>query len=123
MRTRVFLVLFALAPLCGCGGPSMAPVKGHVMFNGKPVKEAAVTCSPVGAGGQKETGKPATGFTDETGAFELSTFSNYDGALVGTHIVRVVLDDTNPAKCKRNKDIPLEVKSGPNEITIEMDPK
>src|SRR5262245_43673197 len=101
----------------------MASVKGKVMFNGKPVKEAQVTFSPTGAEGQKETGKPATGFTDENGNFELSTFKNYDGAIVGSHSVHVVLDDTNPAKCKRIKDQTLEVKPGSNEFTIEMDPK
>ena len=109
--------------LCGCGGPQMAPVKGRVMFNGKPVKSAAVTFSPAGAAGQKETGKPGTGFTDEDGNFQLSTFSNYDGALVGNHAVLVTLDDTNPAKCKREKALTLEVKPGQNEFTVEMDPK
>ena len=71
---------------------------------------------------QKETGKPATAQTDENGNFELSTFSNYDGALVGNHTVHVTLDDTNPAKCKRSKALALDVKPGSNEFTIEMDP-
>jgi hypothetical protein len=35
----------------------------------------------------------------------------------------VTLDDTNPARCKRSKALTLEVKPGPNEFTIEMDPK
>jgi hypothetical protein len=109
--------------VAGCGGPQMAPVKGKVMFNGKPVKDAAVTFAPAGAADQKETGKPGTGFTDENGDFELSTFKNYDGAIVGSHNVRVTLDDTNPAKCKRIKSLTLEVKPGANEFTIEMDPK
>ena len=109
--------------LCGCGGPQMSSVKGRVTFNGKPVKEAAVTFSPVGPAGQKETGKPATGFTEENGEYALSTFSNYDGALIGSHTVRVVLDDTNPAKCKRMKEMTVEVKAGGNDFTIEMDPK
>ena len=124
MRSLSFLAagLVALA-LCGCSSPLMAPVKGRVMVNGTPVKNAAVTFSPSGAPGQKETGKPGTGFTDEDGRFQLSTFSNYDGALVGTHAVLVTLDDTNPAKCKREKSLTLEVKSGSNDFTIEMDPK
>jgi len=101
----------------------MAPVKGRVMFNGHPVKEAGVTFSPVAAEGQKEPGKPGTGFTDENGYFELSTFKNYDGAIVGSHSVLVSLDDTNPAKCKRMKQVTLEVKPGSNELIIEMDSK
>jgi uncharacterized GH25 family protein len=125
MRTLLVLCAFAVgaALLCGCNGPSMAPVKGRVMFDGKPVKNAAVTFAPIGAEGRKETGKPATGFTDENGNFELSTFKNYDGALIGQHSVNVVLDDSNPAKCQRTKALTLEVKSSGNEFTIEMDPK
>jgi hypothetical protein len=124
MRRRSLLAcgLVALA-FAGCGGPQMAAVRGKVVFNGAPVKEAQVTFSPVGAAGQKETGKPATGFTTDAGVFELSTFRNYDGAIVGSHTVLVVLDDTNPAKCKRTKTVTLEVAPGSNEFTVEMDPK
>ena len=107
------LCALSLVVLAGCGGPKMAPVKGRVMFNGMPVKEAQVTFAPTGAEGQKETSKPATGFTDDNGNFDLSTFKNYDGAIVGPHSVHVVLDDTNPARCKRTKDQTLEVKQGP----------
>jgi hypothetical protein len=101
----------------------MAPVKGRVMFDGKPVTKAAVTFSPTGSPGQLETGKPGTGFTDAEGSFELSTFKNYDGALIGAHSVHVTLDDTNPAKCQRVKALSLEVKPGENTFTIEMDPR
>jgi hypothetical protein len=125
MRSRALTALFAvgLLPVWGCGGPAMAPVKGRVMFNGKPVKVAQITFSPIGAEGQKETGKPATGFTKEDGTFVLSTFRDSDGAIVGSHSVNVVLDDTNPAKCQRTKGLTLEVKAGDNEFTIEMEPK
>lgn len=122
-RRTLLLSGLVLIPLCGCAGPSMAPVKGRVMFNGKPVKAAAVTFSPTGTPGQLETGKPGTGFSDDEGNFELSTFKNYDGALVGNHSVLVTLDDTNPAKCLREKRLTLEVKPGENTFTIEMDPK
>jgi hypothetical protein len=121
---RLLSILAVVALVCsGCGGPQMSPVKGRVLFDGKPVKEAQITFSPLGAEGQKETGKPATGFTDDEGNFVLSTFKNYDGALQGSHNVLVVLDDTNPAKCKRTKNVTLEVKPGSNEFSIEMDPK
>lgn len=125
MLSRLTLTLFAicLTLVCGCSNQSMAPVKGRVMFNGKPVKAAAVTFSPTGTPGQLETGKPGTGFTDDEGYFELSTFKSYDGALIGPHSVLVTLDDTNPAKCRREKTLTLEVKPGDNTFTIEMDPK
>jgi hypothetical protein len=125
MRSRVLLGLLAVgcALLSGCGAATMAPVKGRVLFNGKPVPDAALTFSPLGAEGQKETGKPGTGYTDENGNFELSTFKNYDGALIGSHSVSVMVPDTHPMKCTRFKQLTLEVKPGQNEFTIEMDPK
>ena len=125
MASRVCLIAIAVAAvlLPGCGGERVAPVKGRVMFNGEPVKEAAITFSPMGGANQLEAGTPATGFTKPDGTYVLSTFKDSDGALVGTHSVNVVLDDTNPAKCKRHKGLTLEVKPGSNEFTIEMDPK
>ena len=118
------LVIAGSLVLSGCGGPDMAPVKGRVTFDGKPVKEAAIAFAPVPADDKdKEPGKPATGFTDENGYFDLSTYKPLDGAKVGKHKVTVGLDDTNPARCKRQKEMTFEVKSGSNEVTIQMDPK
>src|SRR5687768_10425563 len=87
MRLRLSLVgAVAVALLSGCGGPQMGYVKGKVMFKGQPVKEAAVTFSPIPRSEtDRESGKPATGFTDENGEFVLSTFKPLDGALVGEH--------------------------------------
>jgi hypothetical protein len=102
----------------------MAPVKGRVTFNGKPVKEAAITFAPVPKTDKdKEPGKPATGFTDEDGYYELSTFEPLDGAIVGNHKVTVMLDDTNPARCDRLKELNTEVKPGGNQFDVEMDAK
>ena len=85
MRTPSLLIVVAALMVSGCGGPQMAPVKGRVTFDGQPVKEAQITFSPMDVEGQKETGKPGTGFTDDEGNFDISTFKNYDGALVGTN--------------------------------------
>jgi hypothetical protein len=124
MRTRpsILLLLAGLLLLPGCGGPKMAYVTGKVTCKGKPVKEAAVTFNPAGRfDGDKEPGKPATGFTDEEGKYVLATFKKNDGALIGKHQVTVTLDDTNPARCKRSKSLAFEVKAGPNECNIELD--
>jgi hypothetical protein len=111
-----------LAALSGCGGPAMAPVKGKVTWKGKPVREAAITFSPVGkSADETEPGKPGTGFTDEEGNYVLSTFKVRDGALIGSHRVTVMLDDTNKARCKRLTHTQREVKSGPNDINFELE--
>jgi hypothetical protein len=125
MRASACLVvaLVGLIFVSGCG-PEMAPVKGRITCAGKPVANAAVTFSPVPASEtDKEPGKPATGFTDEDGRYELSTYKARDGALVGEHRVLVMIDDTNPARCKRTKQLTLPVKPGTNEHNIELDPR
>jgi hypothetical protein len=99
----------------------MAPVKGQVTCHGKAVREAMVTFNPMPRfDGDKEPGKPATGFSDEQGNYTLSTYSAYDGALVGKHRVTVVLDDTNPARCPRTVELVLEVEPGDNKLDIEL---
>src|SRR5262249_11427033 len=70
--------------------------------------------------GDREAGKPGTGFTDADGNFELSTFHARDGALLGAHRVSVVLDNTNPARCAREKRLTWEVKPGTNTVDIEL---
>jgi hypothetical protein len=126
MTARALLpVAFAgLVVLTGCGRQSMAPVKGRVTCNGQPVREAATTFSPIPkTEDDKYPGKPAAGFTDADGMYELSTYKPLDGALVGRHRVTVALDDTNPARCTRQKDLELEVKPSGNELNIELDPR
>jgi uncharacterized GH25 family protein len=120
-RFGLFAVGVAALLLPACGGPNMAKVTGKVTCNGKPVKEAAVTFSPLGASeDDKEPGKPATGFTDNDGNYELSTYKPLDGAQVGKHTVLIMIDDTNPAKCKREKRTTAEVKKGTNEVNFEL---
>jgi hypothetical protein len=105
-------------------GPSMANVKGVVTWKGKPVSAASITFSPVPKNADdKEPGKPATGFTDDQGVYQLSTYRNYDGAHVGSHKVQIAVDETNPARCKRLTETTLEVKPGSNEFNIALEDK
>ena len=68
----------------------------------------------------KQPGKAGTGFSDDQGNYVLSTFKNYDGALIGKHRVVVSLEDTNPARCARTKELILEVAAKDNELDIEL---
>lgn len=87
-----WLALAALLPvhLTGCSGtsapsgrPALTPVSGLVFLDGEPVSGAVVTF-------QNTTGGPAAfGLTDATGAFELRTFEDGDGATRGEHRVTV----------------------------------
>src|SRR5688500_16233632 len=84
-----------LAYLSGCsGGPNIAPVKGQVTHNGKPVAKASVTVAPEPRSDEdKNPGKAGTGFTDEDGVFRLSTYQLYGGADIGKHKVTISVDD------------------------------
>jgi hypothetical protein len=119
----LFLVaLVVVGGLSGCGGPSMAPVKGRVMWKGKPVKEAQLTFSPQGkSADDKEPGKPGTGFTDDEGYYVLSTYRAEDGAHIGEHKVTIMVDDTNKARCKRLTQLKREVKSGANDFEFDLE--
>lgn len=73
--------------LAGCGrtdGPQVEPVSGTVYYGGEPLAEAIVVFSPVS--GERK----ASATTDDEGRFELSTFGNGDGAIVGEHVVTIV---------------------------------
>ena len=113
-----------LVLLAGCGGPTMAPVKGRVVCHGKPVSAAAVVFSPVPkAETDRESGKPGTGYSEADGTFVLSTFKVRDGALIGPHRVTISLEETNPARCKRVTKLVKDVKAGDNDIELDLTPE
>ena len=116
------VVAVALLCLAGCGRAGMAPVKGKVTWKGKAVKQAALAFAPVPkSDDDKAPGKPATGFTDADGSYILSTFRAGDGAWIGSHRVTITVDDTNPARCKRQTYAKAEVKADGNEVNFELD--
>ena len=86
--TRIpwMLTVAALTALlsAGCGGARPVPVQGVVTFDGSPLADAAVRFIS-----QEPGGRDATGFTDEQGAFQLTTFRQNDGALPGLYKVTV----------------------------------
>ena len=77
-------VVLALA-LAGCGSdrPQTIRVSGTVTLDGSPVEGATVGFTPAGGG------RLATGTTDASGKFTLTTFEDGDGAVPGTHTVTV----------------------------------
>jgi len=74
--------------IAGCGGindtPSVAKTTGTVTYQGKPVAGASVTFIKEGAS------RGGTGTTNAEGRFEISTFANNDGAIIGDHVVTIV---------------------------------
>lgn len=75
--------------LVGCGGggdenPATAAATGTVMYQGKPVAGATVSFVKEGAA------RSGVGVTNAEGKFQISTFANNDGAIIGDHVVTVV---------------------------------
>jgi hypothetical protein len=77
-------VLLALAAsVSGCNrGPTMVPVIGKVLYNGKPLEFGSIAFQPA-------SGQPAQSDIQTDGTFQLSTYRLHDGAVVGPHKVRV----------------------------------
>jgi len=87
----------ALPTVLGCGRAAgtaeTAKVTGTVTYKGSPLEGVSVGFIPQGAGG-----RPASGTTDASGKFTLSTFKAGDGAVPGTHkvVISVPTDPNNP---------------------------
>jgi hypothetical protein len=78
----------------GCGGkverPAMGRVHGTVTFDGKPVDKGRVTFTPVSGDGISG-GTSAMSPIESDGTYNLTTFDTGDGAIVGQHIVTVIV--------------------------------
>jgi hypothetical protein len=72
--------------LLGCGKsdtPELGQVEGTVKLDGSPLPNARVEFHP------KKGGRPSVGTTDDDGHFVLEYKTGVNGALVGTHRVRI----------------------------------
>lgn len=78
----------AFVSSAGCGSKSKRPplgtVRGKVTYNGAPVKNAMVTFLGNGAP------RMAKGTTDDKGEYQLTSYEENDGAMVGSHVVTVM---------------------------------
>jgi hypothetical protein len=85
-RDRCFMIasMMLLVGVCaGCGSrASVGQVQGKVTLDGSPLAAGAIATVP-------DAGRGAHGAI-ENGVFELGTFGENDGALIGTHKVAVV---------------------------------
>lgn len=84
-------LLAGLGLLAGCGGAGTVRCGGVVQLDGKPVPNASVMFIPKDAGR-----RPATGKTDASGRFQLTTFTPGDGVLPGAHTVTVMACEVIP---------------------------
>ena len=90
---RFAFVILACGLLAGCGdsNPAVYPVTGTVSFNGEPLSTGTIVFIP------KSGGASAQGQIGSGGKYTLTTFTDGDGALPGTHTVMVsAMKDNGP---------------------------
>lgn len=99
---------------CGCSGgikrPPLGKVKGTITYKGEPVSGAVVNFIMDGAP------RVATGTTDSSGNFTLSSYNTDDGAVIGTHKVTIAKADASVEKYAKYSPADLATK-GPPPIT------
>ena len=118
------LVGLALASAgCGSAAPKLVPVGGRVLYaDGRPVTAASICFTPDAADGNG--GKLATSLLMEDGTFELRTYPDGDGAMIGPYKVTVSLGRGTPrnlAQYTRLKDTPFTIDvppEGRNDLII-----
>jgi len=114
----LLLGAFLAAVLTGCGSSGIAPVRGTVEYQGKPLEQGRVGFHP-------ENGRPAFGDLKD-GQFTLTTLEPGDGAVVGLHRVTVHSDepsDPNDAFSDRISLIPDRyTKPDTSGLTAEVKP-
>src|SRR5262245_24227687 len=93
MATRVAFLIYVVL-VAGCGSQTTSPVEGVVLMDGKPVVGASIQFVPQGKG------RDATGETDKSGQFVMSTYQPRDGVLPGSYKV-VISPPTGTADTAR----------------------
>lgn len=82
---------------CNSSDYDLAPVEGTVLFEGKPLTEGQLMFSPVATGGDMNSGKAGFGNLKGDGTFEISTYTDGDGAVVAKHRVTLINNPKTPA--------------------------
>jgi hypothetical protein len=120
--------LLLVVVACGCGGPSLTPVKGVVKVDGKPAKGVLLTFFKENAGMDST---PASATSGEGGAFTLVT-GERGGAEPGKYKVSAIYPDPNIQLSEKDKmqgatiyDGPdlLKGKYAPNKSTLTVEVK
>ncbi len=136
-QTALLSVACCLTWLIGCGSKHQyktVPVTGKVTVAGQPLSGGLIKFHPIDDGSRPkgESGKQAWAELQPDGTFRLTTYGDFDGAVVGQH--RVALppapgNDTGVSYHSKytnpnETDLKLDVTaSGTNHFEIDLDPQ
>ncbi|PQO25036.1 carboxypeptidase regulatory-like domain-containing protein [Blastopirellula marina] len=114
----------AVLGIVGCVGsdPNFATVEGNVTIDGQPAEGLEVTFEP-------ESGRPAIGYTNAQGHYELQYTANQEGASLGKYRVRIDVPSGSetkariPTRYNAKTELVAEVTPGQNELNFELTSK
>lgn len=123
-RWITLVACVAVLATVGCVGsdPNFATVEGIVTVDGQPAEGLEVTFEP-------ESGRPAIGFTDAQGHYELQYTASQEGASLGKYRVRIDIPSGSEAKVRiptrynAKTDLAAEVTPGTNELDFDLTTK
>ncbi|MEX2172764.1 MAG: carboxypeptidase-like regulatory domain-containing protein [Pirellulaceae bacterium] len=120
MRHLMCLVVLATAAVAiGCGSPALdgtVAVNGTVTYKGQPVEGATVMFMPDG------DRRAASGMTDASGRFQLTTLTPEDGAMPGNYKVTVSKTEITATRPSGDAPPPTENPQWPPLTTAELLP-
>lgn len=92
----------AIPLLAGCSQSpyELAAVTGVVTIDGRPFHGGKVMFAPVAKGESRKVGRPSFGLLGTDGRFELTTYEDGDGAVVGEHwatLIQFPPDERDPS--------------------------
>lgn len=95
---RVLAIAFLMSWLTGCddGGIGAIPIRGKVLYNGKPLAQGEVLYNPL-----ESTGRRAKGKIQSDGTFQLTTLEQNDGALPGDYQISILAYAPHPGEPTR----------------------
>jgi hypothetical protein len=126
MRLAGSVTVLLLFAVVGCTKSEMVPVTGTLTLNGQPADNATVLFNPDGPG------RMATGYTDASGKFALSTAAPSDGAMPGNYVVTLGEHYTDKAPAMPPPGQPLPMRfpqqygdpaKSPLKVTVERGAK
>ena len=135
VRGLVFIAMAAILSGCGGSGAAKAPVKGKVTSGGQPVTGGTLTFAPLEG---TVNAVPVVGQIQSDGTFVMSTDRAGDGVAIGKHQVSYSAPDAQVTETEDGSDpvvklspyaglmvsqSDVEVKSGENDLTIELVPR
>lgn len=118
-RFALALLLLILTVGCGQSVPEVAPVKGHVTLDDKPLAHAKVEFQP------DDMKPPSTSATGDNGEYQLVYKRGVEGARLGHHRVHITAtSEPNapviPNRYNTQSKLEAEVKPGQNEINFDL---